>query len=142
MGEERFRPRAVAFLIPGHSGVVGAGWVIGIFADQMVEDIQARRNRWGISYYVVHEPYLDDFAPVVDGVRLSHPENVAAALMPAHRPVGRRFGSVVIAAVYLHCRTGTDIPDRHSCDIDGADLTGGKPRLIRIWVWLPLPGGP
>jgi probable F420-dependent oxidoreductase len=33
--------------------------------DQMVEDIQARRQRWGISYYVVHEPYLDDFAPVV-----------------------------------------------------------------------------
>ena len=33
--------------------------------DQMVEDIQAHRQRWGISYYVVHEPYLDDFAPVV-----------------------------------------------------------------------------
>ena len=33
--------------------------------DQMVEDIQARRKRWGISYYVVHEPYLEDFAPVV-----------------------------------------------------------------------------
>jgi probable F420-dependent oxidoreductase len=33
--------------------------------DQMVEDLQARRDRWGISYYVVHEPYLDAFAPVV-----------------------------------------------------------------------------
>jgi probable F420-dependent oxidoreductase len=33
--------------------------------DQMVEDIQARRTRWGISYYVIHEPYLDDLAPVV-----------------------------------------------------------------------------
>ncbi len=33
--------------------------------DQMVEDLQARRTRWGISYYVVQEPYLDDFAPVV-----------------------------------------------------------------------------
>jgi probable F420-dependent oxidoreductase len=33
--------------------------------DQMVEDLQARRDRWGISYYVVHEPYLDDFASVV-----------------------------------------------------------------------------
>jgi probable F420-dependent oxidoreductase len=33
--------------------------------DQMVEDIQARRDRWGISYYVVQEPYLDAFAPVV-----------------------------------------------------------------------------
>ncbi len=33
--------------------------------DQMVEDLQARRERWDISYYVVHEPYLDDFASVV-----------------------------------------------------------------------------
>jgi probable F420-dependent oxidoreductase len=33
--------------------------------DQMAVDLQARRERWGISYYVVHEPYLDDFAPVV-----------------------------------------------------------------------------
>ena len=32
---------------------------------KMVEDLQARRQRWGISYYVVHEPYLDAFAPVV-----------------------------------------------------------------------------
>lgn len=33
--------------------------------DQMVEDLRARRARWGISYYVIHEPYLDAFAPVV-----------------------------------------------------------------------------
>jgi probable F420-dependent oxidoreductase len=33
--------------------------------DQMVEDLQARREQWGISYYVVHEPYADAFAPVV-----------------------------------------------------------------------------
>ena len=33
--------------------------------DQMAEDLQARRERWGISYYVVPEPYLDDFAPIV-----------------------------------------------------------------------------
>lgn len=33
--------------------------------EQMIEDLQARRQRWGISYYVIHEPYLDDFAPVV-----------------------------------------------------------------------------
>jgi probable F420-dependent oxidoreductase len=33
--------------------------------DQMAEDLQAYRNRWGISYYVVHEPYMDIFAPVV-----------------------------------------------------------------------------
>ena len=33
--------------------------------DQMEEDLRAYRDRWGISYYVVHEPYMDAFAPVV-----------------------------------------------------------------------------
>ena len=33
--------------------------------DQIVEDLEARRERWGISYYVVREPFLDAFAPVV-----------------------------------------------------------------------------
>jgi probable F420-dependent oxidoreductase len=33
--------------------------------DQMVEDLQLCRERWGISYYVIFEPYLDAFAPVV-----------------------------------------------------------------------------
>jgi len=32
---------------------------------QIVDDILARRERWGFSYYVVQEPYLDAFAPVV-----------------------------------------------------------------------------
>jgi hypothetical protein len=33
--------------------------------DEVIEDLQMRRERWGISYYVVFEPYLDVFAPVV-----------------------------------------------------------------------------
>jgi len=33
--------------------------------DQQVEDLLARRARWGISYYVVFEPYMEAFAPVV-----------------------------------------------------------------------------
>jgi probable F420-dependent oxidoreductase len=33
--------------------------------DQIVEDLQARRERWDFSYYVIFEPYLDAFAPVV-----------------------------------------------------------------------------
>jgi len=33
--------------------------------DQMVEDLRARRQRWGFSYYTISEPYLDAFAPVV-----------------------------------------------------------------------------
>ena len=32
---------------------------------QLVEDLQARRERWGISSYVVFEPYMEAFAPVV-----------------------------------------------------------------------------
>jgi probable F420-dependent oxidoreductase len=33
--------------------------------DRIVEDLAARRERWGISYCVVQEPYLDAFDPVV-----------------------------------------------------------------------------
>ncbi len=33
--------------------------------DQMVEDLLARRERWGFSYYAIFEPYLDTFAPIV-----------------------------------------------------------------------------
>ena len=34
--------------------------------DQMVEDLRARRERWGISYYTVFEPFMSAFAPVVN----------------------------------------------------------------------------
>jgi probable F420-dependent oxidoreductase len=33
--------------------------------DQIVEDLQRRRERWGMSYYVVFERDMDAFAPVV-----------------------------------------------------------------------------
>jgi probable F420-dependent oxidoreductase len=33
--------------------------------EEMAEAVLARRQRWGISYYTVHEPYLDAFSPVV-----------------------------------------------------------------------------
>jgi hypothetical protein len=33
--------------------------------DQVIEDLQVRRERWGISYYVLFEPYANAFAPVV-----------------------------------------------------------------------------
>ena len=33
--------------------------------DQQVEDLQARRERWGISYYVIFEPFVEVLAPVV-----------------------------------------------------------------------------
>jgi hypothetical protein len=33
--------------------------------DQMVEALQVRRERLGISYYAIFEPYMDAFATVV-----------------------------------------------------------------------------
>ena len=33
--------------------------------EQMVEDLRARRERWGISYYMTHEAFMDALAPVV-----------------------------------------------------------------------------
>jgi hypothetical protein len=33
--------------------------------DQLVEDLQARRAHWGLSSYVIFEPYVEAFAPVI-----------------------------------------------------------------------------
>lgn len=33
--------------------------------DQMTADLQARRTRWDISYYIAQEPYLEALAPVI-----------------------------------------------------------------------------
>lgn len=33
--------------------------------DQLATDLRERRERWGISYYIVFEPYADALAPVV-----------------------------------------------------------------------------
>ncbi|HEV8583883.1 MAG TPA: TIGR03621 family F420-dependent LLM class oxidoreductase [Methylomirabilota bacterium] len=33
--------------------------------DEIVEDLRARRERWGISYVMTHEPFMDALAPVV-----------------------------------------------------------------------------
>ena len=33
--------------------------------DQIVGDLEARREQWGFSYYVVQEPYFEVFAPIV-----------------------------------------------------------------------------
>jgi hypothetical protein len=32
--------------------------------DQMIEDRQGRRERWGISYYSIPEDSMDAFAPI------------------------------------------------------------------------------
>jgi alkanesulfonate monooxygenase SsuD/methylene tetrahydromethanopterin reductase-like flavin-dependent oxidoreductase (luciferase family) len=33
--------------------------------NEVIENIEVRRERWGISYYVIFEPYVDAFAPIV-----------------------------------------------------------------------------
>lgn len=45
--------------------VLASPYVLVGTVDQMIEDLQSRRERWGISYYVVQEPYLEAFAPIV-----------------------------------------------------------------------------
>jgi probable F420-dependent oxidoreductase len=45
--------------------ILGSPYVLVGTVDQIAEDIVARRKRWGFSNYTVHEPSMDDFAPVV-----------------------------------------------------------------------------
>jgi hypothetical protein len=45
--------------------ILASPYVLIGTVDQIVEDLRARRERWGISYYVVQEPFLDAFAPIV-----------------------------------------------------------------------------
>jgi probable F420-dependent oxidoreductase len=45
--------------------ILASPYVLVGTIDQIVEDLRARRERWGISYYVIHEPFLDAFAPIV-----------------------------------------------------------------------------
>jgi probable F420-dependent oxidoreductase len=33
--------------------------------DELVENLEGRRRRWGISYILIHEPYLEALAPVI-----------------------------------------------------------------------------
>lgn len=37
--------------------------------EEMAEQIIRNRDRYGFTYYTVHEPYLDAFAPVIDRIR-------------------------------------------------------------------------
>jgi probable F420-dependent oxidoreductase len=34
-------------------------------ADQIIDDLRARRERWGFSYFTIREPYIDATAPIV-----------------------------------------------------------------------------
>jgi probable F420-dependent oxidoreductase len=38
-------------------------------ADQMAEQVVRNRDRYGFTYVTVHDPYLEEFAPVIDRLR-------------------------------------------------------------------------
>ena len=45
--------------------ILASPYVLVGTIEELVEDLLARRERWGVSYYVVFEPDLDAFAPIV-----------------------------------------------------------------------------
>ena len=55
---ERWRSLTVDEILQSPYALVGT-------VDELVADLKARRERWGISYYVVFEPAVDALAPVV-----------------------------------------------------------------------------
>jgi probable F420-dependent oxidoreductase len=68
------RRKAAAGLAEQYRGPVTAGEILDnpfLFVgtiDEMAEQIFRNRDRYGFTYYTVHEPYLDTFAPVIDRV--------------------------------------------------------------------------
>ena len=49
--------------------ILASPYVLVGTVDQMVADLHARRERWGFSYVMTHEPFMDALAPV--GARLA-----------------------------------------------------------------------
>jgi hypothetical protein len=45
--------------------ILGSPYALIGTVDELVEDLKARRQRWGISYVLIHEPYLEALAPVI-----------------------------------------------------------------------------
>jgi hypothetical protein len=37
--------------------------------EQMAQQVLRNRDRYGFTYYTIHGPYLDTFAPVIEHVR-------------------------------------------------------------------------
>jgi probable F420-dependent oxidoreductase len=45
--------------------ILASPYVLVGTVDQMIADLHARRERWGFSYVMTHEPFMDALAPVV-----------------------------------------------------------------------------
>ena len=56
--QKTWKPLSVAEILDAPFVLIGT-------VDEMVDALQARRDRWGISYVVTFEQYLDALAPVV-----------------------------------------------------------------------------
>jgi probable F420-dependent oxidoreductase len=45
--------------------LLASPYVLLGMVDELVDDLRARRDRWGISYVMTHEPFMEALAPVV-----------------------------------------------------------------------------
>ena len=69
------RPTAAADLAEQYQATITAEEILEtpfLFVgtiEEMAEQIIRNRDRYGFTYYTVHEPYLEAFAPVIDRVR-------------------------------------------------------------------------
>jgi hypothetical protein len=64
--------------------------------DKLIEGFHARRERWGISYYVIFEPYVDAFAPVVTKCSLTPPTVANGAQQVAMKSRLRQLSSSAV----------------------------------------------
>jgi len=46
--------------------ILATPYVLVGTVDQIADDLRARRERWGISYVMTHEPFMEALAPVVE----------------------------------------------------------------------------
>jgi len=69
------RRKAAADLVEQYRGTVTAEEILEtpfLFVgtiEEMADQVIRNRDRYGFTYYTVHEPYLDAFAPVIDRIR-------------------------------------------------------------------------
>jgi probable F420-dependent oxidoreductase len=69
------RRKTAADMAEQYRGTITAGQILEtpfLFVgtiEEMAEQVIRNRDRYGFTYYTVHEPYLDEFAPVIERVR-------------------------------------------------------------------------
>ena len=61
----RLRGRRLVVSVVSVEEILEAPYVLIGTVEEMVEALHARRARWGLSYFVTFEPYMENLAPVV-----------------------------------------------------------------------------